>query len=395
MNGYIYADNAATTRISDEVLEAMLPYLQEQYGNASALYRLGRSAHSALEKARRQIAEQLGASPIELSFTSGGTESNNWALKGTVHRLADQGKRHIVTSAVEHPSVLRAAAALEREGVSVTYLPVDAVGRVSPQAVEAALRPDTALVSIMYANNEIGTIQPVAEIGSVCRAHGVLFHTDAVQAAGTLPIRVEEQNIDLLSLSAHKFYGPKGVGLLYCRRDAYPANLLDGGTQERGHRAGTENVALAVGMAKALELAGQDREAKNGAITALRDEVQNGLLRIHNSRLNGDPDNRLPGTLNVSFAGVDGQSLLFRLDLAGLAVSSGSACASGSLSPSHVLLALGMPYELAHGSLRISLGKYNTKEDASTIVRIVTETVEDLRENRPLIANRTRRRLLE
>ncbi|MCD7916986.1 MAG: cysteine desulfurase [Clostridiales bacterium] len=379
MSSFIYADNAATTRISDEVLEAMLPYLQEQYGNASALYRLGRTAHSALEQSRRQIAELLGASPMELFFTSGGTESNNWALKGTVHRLARQGKRHIVTSAVEHHSVLHAAAALEREGVSVTYLPVDAVGRVSPQAVESALRPDTALVSIMYANNEIGTIQPVAEIGAVCHAHGVLFHTDAVQAAGTLPIRVKEQNIDLLSLSAHKFYGPKGVGLLYCRRDAYPATLLDGGAQERGHRAGTENVALAVGMAKALELACQDRAAKNGAIAALRDEVQEGLLRIHDSRLNGDPDHRLPGTLNVSFAGVDGQSLLFRLDLAGLAASSGSACASGSLSPSHVLLALGVPYELAHGSLRISLGKYNTKEDASAIVRIVTDTVAELR----------------
>lgn len=379
MSGFIYADNAATTRISDEVLEAMLPYLQEQYGNASALYRLGRTAHSALERSRRQMAELLGASPMELFFTSGGTESNNWALKGTVHRLTRQGKRHIVTSAVEHHSVLHAAAALEREGVSVTYLPVDAVGRVSPQEVEAALRPDTALVSIMYANNEIGTIQPVAEIGAVCHAHGVLFHMDAVQAAGTLPIQVKEQNIDLLSLSAHKFCGPKGVGLLYCRRDACPEALLDGGAQERGHRAGTENVALAVGMAKALELACQDRETKNAAVAALRDEVQTGLLRIHGSRLNGDPDNRLPGTLNVSFAGVDGQSLLFRLDLAGLAASSGSACASGSLSPSHVLLALGVPYELAHGSLRISLGKYNTKEDASAIIRIVTETVAELR----------------
>ncbi|MCD8086681.1 MAG: cysteine desulfurase [Clostridiales bacterium] len=379
MSRFIYADNAATTKISDEVLETMLPYLQEQYGNASALYRLGRNAHSALEQSRRKMAELLGTSPMELFFTSGGTESNNWALKGTVHRLASQGKRHIVTSAVEHHSVLHAAAALEREGVSVTYLPVDAVGRVSPQAVESALRPDTAMVSIMYANNEIGTIQPVAEIGAVCHAHGVLFHTDAVQAAGTLPIRVKEQNIDLLSLSAHKFNGPKGVGLLYCRRDAYPETLLDGGAQERGHRAGTENVALAVGMAKALELACQDREAKNAAVAALRDEVQEGLLRIHDSRLNGDPDSRLPGTLNVSFAGVDGQSLLFRLDLAGLAASSGSACASGSLSPSHVLLAMGVPYELAHGSLRISLGKYNTKEDASAIVRIVTETVAELR----------------
>ncbi len=379
MSGFIYADNAATTRISDEVLEAMLPYLQEQYGNASALYRLGRNAHSALEQSRKQMAELLGVSPMELFFTSGGTESNNWALKGTVHRLARQGKRHIVTSAAEHHSVLHAAAALEREGVSVTYLPVDAMGRVSPQEVEAALRPDTALVSIMYANNEIGTIQPVAEIGAACHAHGVLFHTDAVQAAGTLPIRVKEQNIDLLSLSAHKFYGPKGVGLLYCRRDACPETLLDGGAQERGHRAGTENVALAVGMAKALELACQNRAAKNTAVAALRDEVQEGLLRIHDSRLNGDPDNRLPGTLNISFAGVDGQSLLFRLDLAGLAASSGSACASGSLSPSHVLLALGVPYELAHGSLRISLGKYNTKEDASAIIRIVTETVAELR----------------
>lgn len=379
MKPLIYADNAATTRLSDEVLEAMLPYLKEQYGNASTVYRLGRSARNAIEAARKTIAALIGASPMEIFFTSCGSEADNWAIKGTAHRLALCGKRHIITSAIEHPAVLRSAAALEAEGFDVTYLPVDRFGQIQPETVRQALRPDTALVSIMYANNEIGTIQPVAQIGAICREVGVLFHTDAVQAAGTLPVHVQKQNIDMLSLSAHKFYGPKGVGALYCRRGAYPANLIDGGAQERGHRAGTENAALIVGMAKALELACAKREETAVRSACIRDHVQTGLLTIPGTRLNGHPASRLPGTLSISFEQVDGQSLLFRLDLEGIAASSGSACASGSVAPSHVLLALGVPYQLAHGSLRLSFGKYNTEADAEAIIQTVTAVVSQLR----------------
>lgn len=375
----IYADNAATTRLSDEVWAAMQPYFTEQYGNASAVYRLGRNAHSAIEAARETIAAVLGASPMEIFFTSCGSESDNWAVKGTARKLAVSGKNHIVTSAIEHPAVLRSAAAMEKEGFEVTRLPVDRFGQVSPDAVRRAIRPETALVSIMYANNEIGTVQPVEEIGALCREAGVLFHTDAVQAAGTLPIHVKEQRIDLLSLSAHKFYGPKGIGALYCRRGCCPANLIDGGAQERRHRAGTENAALIVGMAKALELAAAEMAEKEKKTAALRDRVQAGLLAIPGTTLNGHPVNRLPGILNVSFEQIDGQSLLFRLDLEGIAASSGSACASGSTEPSHVLLALGIPYELAHGSLRLSFGKYNTDADADAIVQTVAKVVNDLR----------------
>lgn len=379
MKPLIYADNAATTRLSDEVWKAMLPYFQEQYGNASTVYRLGRSAHSAIETARKTIAALLGASPMEIFFTSGGTEADNWALKGTARKLAASGKKHIITSTIEHQAVLRSAAALEAEGFAVTYLPVDCFGQVSPDAVRQALRPDTALVSIMYANNEVGTIQPVTEIGAICREAGVLFHTDAVQAAGTLPIHVKEQNIDLLSLSAHKFYGPKGAGVLYCRRGCYPANLIDGGAQERGHRAGTENPALIVGMAKALEMAAAEMAEKAAKTSALRDRIQDALLTLPGVRLNGHPARRLPGILNLSFDQVDGQSLLFRLDLEGIAASSGAACASGTVEPSHVLLALGVPYALAHGSLRLSFGKYNTEADASAIIQAVKAVVTQLR----------------
>lgn len=381
-NQLIYADNAATTRLSDEVLEAMLPYFQDQYGNASSLYHLGRSAHSAIEDARKTIAALIGASPMEIFFTSCGSEADNWALKGTARRLAASGKKHIITSAIEHHAILHSAAALEAEGFDVTYLPVDPWGQVSPDAVRQAIRPDTALVSVMYANNEIGTIQPVAQIGAICQEAGVLFHTDAVQAVGTLPIHVREQKIDLLSLSAHKFHGPKGIGALYCRRGCYPANLIDGGAQERGHRAGTENAALIVGMAKALALTRAEMAEKAAKTATLRDFVQAGLLAIPGSKLNGHPTNRLPGILNVSFDHVDGQSLLFRLDLEGIAASSGSACASGSVEPSHVLLALGVPYELAHGSLRLSFGKYNTEAEAKAIIQSVTAVVAQLREGK-------------
>lgn len=375
----IYADNAATTRVSDEVMDAMRPYFCEKYGNASSIYRLGRVARGALDASRKTIASLIGASPAEVFFTSCGSEANNWALKGTAHRLMASGKKHIVTSSIEHHSVLNSAKALEKEGFDVTYLPVDALGQVSACDVKKAIRPDTALVSIMYANNEIGTVQPVSEIGEVCHEAGVLFHTDAVQAVGTLPVHVKEQGIDLLSMSAHKFYGPKGIGILYCKRGNLPLNLIDGGSQEYGHRAGTENVALAVGMAKALESAVAERKKTVTATSALRNRIQSQLLTIPGTTMNGHPDKRLPGILNISFSGVDGQSLLFRLDLEGLSASSGSACTSGSLEPSHVLLALGIPYELAHGSLRISLGKYNTEEDADEIVKIVTRVVTQLR----------------
>ena len=379
MREFIYADNAATTRISDRALEAMLPYLKEHYGNASSLYAVGRDAHKAIEDARKKIASLIHAGAMDIYFTSCGTEADNWALKGIAHRLKREGKNHIVTSAIEHHAILHTAESLEREGFEVTYLPVDGKGRVSVDSVKEAIRPETALVSVMYANNEIGTIQPVAEIGAVCREAGVLFHTDAVQAAGTLPIDVKEQNIDLLSMSAHKFHGPKGVGVLFCRRGIHPDNLLDGGAQERGHRAGTENVAYIVGMAAALEESCAVMEEKAKRLAALRDRVQEGLLKIPGARLNGDPENRLPGILNVSFEKTDGESLLFELDLKGIAASSDSACASGSVDPSHVLLAVGVPYQLAHGSLRISLGRYNTEEDAERIIEAVTESVQELR----------------
>lgn len=380
MKDFIYADNAATTRMSEEVLEAMLPYFKEKYGNASSVYKFGRDNHQAIEGARKTMAALLGASPMEIFFTSCGTESDNWALKGTLRRLsAAEGKRHFITTAIEHHAILHSAQTLEKEGFEVTYLPVDPLGRVSPEAVREAIRPDTALVSVMYANNEVGTIQPVAEIGAVCREAGVLFHTDAVQAAGVIPINVKEQNIDLLSMSAHKFNGPKGIGLLYCRRGVFPDNFMDGGAQERGHRAGTENVAYIIGMAKAFEMACSEMESKARRLSAMRDRIAEGLLKIHDSRLNGDPVNRLPGNVNVSFAKVDGQSLIFDLDLEGVAASSGSACSSGSLDPSHVLLAMGIPYEMAHGSVRISLGRYNTEEEADRIIDAVTRVVAGLR----------------
>ena len=380
MSDFVYADNAATTRIADEVLEAMLPYLKENYGNASSVYKFGRDNHQAIEKARKSIAGLIGASAMEIFFTSCGSESDNWALKGTARRLAAaEGKRHIITTAIEHHAILHSAQALEKEGFEVTYLPVDSLGMVSVDAVRDAIREDTALVSVMYANNEVGTIQPVSEIGALCREKGILFHTDAVQAAGILPIDVKAQNIDMLSMSAHKFNGPKGIGVLYCRRGQFPENFMDGGAQERGHRAGTENVANIVGMAKAFEMACGEMEEKTERLRVLRDHIIEGLLKIHDSALNGDPEKRLPGNVNVSFAKIDGQSLIFDLDLEGVAASSGSACASGSLDPSHVLLAMGIPYEMAHGSLRVSLGRYSSRSDAERIIKAVTDVVAGLR----------------
>lgn len=376
---YIYADNAATTRLSDAAFEAMKPYMLNEYGNASTLYKLGRSAHKAVENARGVFAKGINALPAEIYFTSGGTESDNWAIKGTAHRLAGSGKKHIVTDNIEHHAVLHSAKALEREGFEVTYVSADKNGIVRAEEITAAIRPDTALVSVMFANNELGTIQPVEEIGSICRSAGVLFHCDAVQAAGILPIDVKAMNIDLLSISAHKFHGPKGVGVMYARRGCVPETYIDGGKQERGHRAGTENVAGIVGAAAAFAEAMSERDEKAERLCAMRDEIQSGLMKIPGAQVNGGAAPRLPGTLNMSFDGIDGQSLIFELDLKGLAASSGSACASGSVNPSHVLLALGLPYKLAHGSLRLSLGKYNTSDEAEMIIRIVSDTVAELR----------------
>ena len=377
--GVIYADNAATTRLSDAAFEAMKPYMLNEYGNASTLYKLGRSAHKAVENARGVFAKGINALPAEIYFTSGGTESDNWAIKGTAHRLAGSGKKHIVTDNIEHHAVLHSAKALEREGFEVTYVSADNNGLVRAEDVAAAIRPDTAMVSVMFANNELGTIQPVAEIGSICRSAGVLFHCDAVQAVGILPIDVKAMNIDLLSISAHKFHGPKGVGVMYARRGCVPETYIDGGEQERGHRAGTENVAGIVGAAAAFAEAMSERDEKAERLCAMRDEIQSGLMKIPGAQVNGGAAPRLPGTLNMSFDGIDGQSLIFELDLKGLAASSGSACASGSVNPSHVLLALGLPYKLAHGSLRLSLGKYNTPDEAEMIIRIVSDTVAELR----------------
>lgn len=375
----IYVDNAATTRLSEEALQAMLPYLQERYGNASALYRLGREAHTALEDARKKVASCLGAGPMEICFTSGGTEADNWAVKGVMRRLKEKGKTHLITSVIEHHAVLHTAKALEKEGFTVTYLPVGLDGRVRADQVREAIGAQTGLVSIMYANNETGVIQPVQEIGQICRDQGVLFHTDAVQAAGTLPIDVKKQKIDLLSLSAHKFNGPKGVGALYIRRGALPQNLLEGGGQERGHRSGTENVAEIVGMAQALKGAAGQLEEKSRKLEKMRDRVEEELLMIPGTRSNGKTGPRLPGITNISFTGIDGQSLIMELDLRGIAASSGSACNSGSMTPSHVLLAMGVPYRIAHGSLRLSFGVENREEEIPVLIREIREAVKTLR----------------
>ena len=379
MKEFIYADNAATTRISDSVLAAMMPYLKENYGNASSIYSLGRSSHNAIENARKRIAHCIGAGAMDIYFTSGSSESDNWALKGTMRKLSAKGKNHLITTVIEHHAVLHSAQALEKEGYEVTYLPVDEYGRLRAEDVAEAIRPDTALVSVMFANNEIGTIQPIAEIGKLCKKTGVLFHTDAVQAVGTISIDVNEMCIDMLSMSAHKFYGPKGIGAFYCKRNVHPMSLIDGGAQERGHRAGTENPALIVGMAQALEDACAEMDEKNVRIKKLRDRLQKGILSIEGAKLNGHPEYRLPGNLNVSFDGIDGESLLFALDLKGVAASSGSACTAGSVDPSHVLLALGLPYGQAHGSLRLTLGRYNTDEDVDGLIKIVSEVVAELK----------------
>lgn len=383
-NRLIYVDNSATTPISKEVLDAMMPWLTEGYGNASSIYSKGREAGWALKGAREQIASILGAQPNEIYFTSGGSESDNWAIKGAAATIAKRGKKHIITSAFEHHAVLHSCTALEKQGFEVTYVPVHENGIVRVEDIEAAIRPDTGLVTIMYANNEIGTVQPIKEIGALCRKHKIWFHTDAVQAFGHVPINVEEQNIDMLSVSGHKIHAQKGVGLLYVKRGVVLPNLIDGGAQERGKRAGTENIAGIVGLAKAMEIASQNIEERGERTKILRDKLIDNILKIDRTRLNGDREQRLPGNVNISIEGIEGESLLLSLDMYGICASSGSACTSGSLDPSHVLLAIGLCHEVAHGSLRISLSDENTMEDVDRILEVLPGIVERLRSMSPL-----------
>ena len=384
MNRIVYADNAATTAVSTQVLEAMLPYYKEVYGNPSSLYAAGQKAKAALDQARADAAACLGADPDEIYFTSCGTESDNWAIKGAAHAMKKKGKTHIVTSAFEHHAVLHTCQALEKEGFTVTYLPVHENGIVRPEELEAAITDRTGLVTIMYANNEIGTIQPIPEIGAICKKHGVWFHTDAVQAVGNVHIHVKEQNIDMLSLSGHKFHAPKGVGALYIRRGIAIPNLLDGGAQERGKRGGTENVAQIVGLAAGLKEACATIDQRVARLSPLRDKLMDGLLKIDRCRVNGDREHRLPGNVSMCFQGVEGESLLLMLDLKGISASSGSACTSGSLDPSHVLLSIGLPHEVAHGSLRLSFGDYNTEEDIDYILEVLPPIIQRLRSMSPL-----------
>lgn len=381
MKRFVYADNAATTPISEEVLEAMLPWLREGYGNPSSIYGKGREAAKAIRKARQQVAAGIGGLPEEIYFTSGGSEADNWAIKGVLSSLSKKGKNHIITTAIEHHAVLHT---VERKGWEVTFLEVGAEGIVTAEQVANALREETALVTIMYANNEIGTIQPISEIGALCRERGVLFHTDAVQAVGNLDIDVKEQNIDLLSLSGHKLHASKGVGALYIRKGIPLPNLIDGGGQEKGRRAGTENVAGIVGLGVAVELACREIESRGEKVKVMRNRLIDGLLTIPHTRLNGDRERRLPGNVNISFEGIEGESLLLMLDQYGIAASSGSACTSGSLDPSHVLLALGLPHEVAHGSLRLTINDRTTREDIDCILETVPRVVERLRAMSPL-----------
>lgn len=380
----IYVDNAATTKMSREAVAAMQFYMEEIWANPSSLYAAGQRAAEALWSARERIAACLGASPKEIYFTSGGSEADNWALISAAQAGARQGKKHIISSAIEHHAVLHTLRRLAKEGFDVELLPVSDAGLISPEQVAAAVRQDTCLVSIMYANNEIGTIMPISEIGAVCREKGVPLHTDAVQAAGHLPIDVAAQNIDFLALSAHKFNGPKGVGVLFARRGLPLVNLIEGGAQERGKRAGTENLPAIMGMAAALEEACRHMSEDTCKLTKLRNKLIEGLAQIPYSALNGDAIKRLPGNVNFCFEGVEGESLLLLLDDKGICASSGSACTSGSLDPSHVLLALGRPAEVAHGSLRLSLSRDNTEQEAAYIVQAVAEVVDYLRKMSPL-----------
>lgn len=380
----VYADNAATTQMSRAAIDAMLPYMETIYGNPSSLHSVGQQAAEALQNARERIAACLNASPREIYFTSGGSEADNQAILSAARLGARKGKKHIISTAFEHHAVLHTLKKLEKEGFAIELLPVGAIGTITAQQVKSALRADTCLVTVMYANNEIGSILPIAEIGEVCREAGVLFHTDAVQAAGHVPIDVQAQHIDMLSLSAHKFHGPKGIGVLYARQGVPLTSLIEGGAQERGKRAGTENLPAIMGMAAALEDACAHIDETARKVSALRDRLIAGLSKIPHSALNGDPVNRLPGNVSFCFEGIEGESLLLLLDAKGICASSGSACTSGSLDPSHVLLAIGRPHEVAHGSLRLSLCEWNTDEDVNRILAAVPEVVAYLREMSPM-----------
>ena len=376
---YIYADNAATTKMSQTAADTMVRCMQEYWGNPSSLYMTGQKAKEVLEQARADVASVINAQPREIIFTSGGSEADNQAIRSAAAAGAKKGKKHIISTAFEHHAVLHTLKKLEGEGFEVTLLPVHENGIVVPEELEAAIRPDTCLVTIMFANNEIGTIQPIRELGAVCRNHGVLFHTDAVQAVGHLPIDVQADNIDMMSASAHKFHGPKGCGFLYVKKGVVLTNLIEGGAQERGKRAGTENVPGIAAMAAALKEAAGSMQKNSAHQTALRDRLIAGLAKIPHSALNGDADQRLPGNVNFCFEGIEGESLLLLLDDRGISASSGSACTSGSLDPSHVLLAIGRVHDVAHGSLRLSLGEDITEEEVDYIIKNVAEVVEHLR----------------
>ena len=381
---FIYADNSATTRVSDEVLEAMLPYLRENYGNPSSIYKLGRDAQRDVENAREKVARALGADPNEIYFTSCGSESDNWAIKGTAERLAKKGKKHIITSVFEHHAILHTTEYLKRQGFEVTYIPVSEKGLIDPEDVKNAIRDDTAIVSIMYANNEIGTIQPIDEIAKICNEKGVIFHTDAVQAVGHVDIDVHKQGIDMLSLSGHKIHAQKGVGALYVKKGIALPNFIHGGAQERNKRAGTENVPAIVGLGVAIESAVKNIAEKNAIITPRRNRLIDGILKLPYTRLNGDREKRLAGNVNISIEGIEGESLLLMLDMYGICASSGSACTSGSLDPSHVLLSIGLKHEVAHGSLRLSIDETVTDEDVDYILEVIPKVVERLRSMSPV-----------
>lgn len=384
MTKRIYVDNAATTKVAPEVVEAMLPYLTENYGNPSSIYAEGREAKKAIEHAREQVAAAIGADPKEIYFTGSGSEADNWAIRSTANALKSKGN-HIITSAVEHHAILHTCQDLEKQGFEVTYLPVDEYGMVSAEDVKAAIKDNTVLISIMFANNEIGTIMPIAEIGSIAKEAGVVFHTDAVQAVGNVHIDVNEMNIDMLSLTGHKFHGPKGSGALYVRKGVRLTSFITGGAQERMRRAGTENVAGIVGLGKAIETATANIDEKQKKLTALRDAyIKKVLDTIPHSRLNGHPTKRLPGNANISFEFIEGEGMLLSLDMKGISASSGSACTSGSLDPSHVLLAIGLKHEQAHGSLRVTFDEENTLEEAEYIAESLKEIVDRLRMMSPL-----------
>lgn len=381
---FVYADNAATTRIAPQVLDAMLPYLKEEYGNPSTLYKLGREAKIAIEKAREQVAQVIGAKAEEIFFTGSGTEADNMALKGVLYGPAGKGKKHLITTKIEHHAVLHTAMALEKEGFQVTFLSVDKNGRVDLEELKQAITPDTALVSIMAANNEVGTIQPIEEIGKICREKGVLFHTDAVQAFGHMPLDVNKMNVDLLSLSAHKINGPKGSGALYIRRGLGLRPVIEGGGQERNRRSGTENVAGIVGLGQAAQLAMETMEEESARLKALSKKLIDGVLQIPETILTGDPENRLPGACSFAISAIEGESLVLYLDMEGICTSTGSACSTGSLDPSHVLMAIGLSHEVSHGSLRVSLGRFNTEEEVDYIIETLPKVVEKLRSMSPV-----------